>query len=118
MTHRISSIPAPARDLPSRSKVVVAHVHNVDAHSLNAKGAARAVLSAALRLAMGELGIDGGDVAFWCHVDPRTVRRWLSRDQSEPAVDVRAVMNSKRLRVPFARALFHLLNGSEPGKTR
>jgi hypothetical protein len=115
MARRFSSIPASDR---SRPKVLSAHVHQHDVLPQEAKGAARALLSAALRLAMVEVGAEGADVAFWCHVDPRTVRRWLSEDEAEPAVDVRAVMNSKRLRVPFARALFHLLNGTESGRSR
>ena len=101
-----------------RAKLVVVHDDKVDAQLPEAKGAARALLSAALRRAMAEAGAEGVDVAFWCEVDPRTVRRWLSDDQRDPAVDVRVVMNSKRLRVPFARALFELLNGDEQGRPR
>jgi len=113
MTRRISSAPCPAStnsESGLRPRLIVGHTGNVQAPSASATGQARAILSAALRLAMRDTDASVPDVAFWCNVDPRTVRRWLSDDPTAPSVDARAVMNSKRLRGPFARALVSLLH--------
>jgi hypothetical protein len=98
-----------------RPKFVVVHDNNVTPEPAIASDDHRKILSAALLIAMSETGATQADVAKWCRVTERTVRSWLN-DPDSPGVSVRCVMKSKRLRLPFARALVSLLLNERPNR--
>jgi len=73
----------------------------------------RPFLAAALRTAMKATGAECADVAYWCKVGERTIRRWVREDSP---IDVEVIMRSRRLWPLFLQQLAEAraLDGNQP----